>query len=55
MPKIWEMVRFEAAEGGLGWITIHPSFLLRMPDKARAEEAFEAFVEDLKGARKAIV
>ncbi|MBO9499163.1 MAG: UdgX family uracil-DNA binding protein [Novosphingobium sp.] len=38
------------AEGGLGWVTIHPSFLLRMPDKARAEAEFEALVEDLKAA-----
>lgn len=44
----------ELAEGGLGWITIHPSFLLRMPDKARAEDEFAAFVEDLKGAAKAL-
>jgi len=44
----------ELAEGGLGWITIHPSFLLRMPDKARAENEFAAFVEDLKGAAKAL-
>jgi probable DNA metabolism protein len=42
----------ELAEGGLGWVTIHPSFLLRMPDKARAEDEYAAFVEDLKGARK---
>lgn len=44
----------DLAEGGLGWVTIHPSFLLRMPDKSRAEEEFAAFVEDLKGAAKAI-
>ena len=42
----------ELPEGGLGWVTIHPSFLLRMPDKARAEDEFHAFVEDLKGANK---
>jgi uracil-DNA glycosylase family protein len=42
----------ELAEGGTGWITIHPSFLLRMPDKARAEDEYAAFVEDLKGASK---
>jgi DNA polymerase len=42
------------AEGGLGWVTIHPSFLLRMPDKSRAEDEFAAFVEDLKGAAKAV-
>lgn len=44
----------ELAEGGLGWVTIHPSFLLRMPDKSRAEDEFAAFVEDLKGAAKAV-
>lgn len=44
----------ELAEGGLGWVTIHPSFLLRMPDKSRAADEFAAFVEDLKGAAKAI-
>jgi DNA polymerase len=42
------------AGGGLGWVTIHPSFLLRMPDKSRAEDEFAAFVEDLKGAAKAL-
>jgi probable DNA metabolism protein len=41
----------ELPEGGVGWITIHPSFLLRLPDKDRAEEEYAAFVEDLKGAR----
>jgi len=44
----------ELAEGGLGWVTIHPSFLLRMPDKSRAEDEFAAFVEDLKGAAKTL-
>ena len=44
----------ELAEGGLGWVTIHPSFLLRMPDRSRAADEFEAFVVDLKAARKAI-
>jgi DNA polymerase len=44
----------ELAEGGLGWVTIHPSFLLRMPDRSRAVDEFAAFVEDLKGAAKAI-
>ncbi|NIJ21683.1 DNA polymerase [Sphingomonas naasensis] len=44
----------ELAEGGLGWVTIHPSFLLRMPDKSRAEDEFAAFVEDLRGATKAL-
>ncbi len=41
-------------DGGRGWITIHPSFLLRMPDKSRAEDEFAAFVEDLQGAAAAL-
>jgi len=41
-----------AARQLLGWVTIHPSFLLRLPDKARAEDEFHAFVEDLVGAKK---
>ena len=43
----------DLAEGGLGWVTIHPSFLLRMPDRSRAETEFAAFVADLRGAAKA--
>jgi DNA polymerase len=34
--------------GGTGWITIHPSFLLRMPDKAIAAEEYDRFVADLR-------
>ncbi|UZK65478.1 UdgX family uracil-DNA binding protein [Sphingomonas sp. M1-B02] len=44
----------ELAEGGMGWVTVHPSFLLRLPDKTRVEEEYAAFVEDLKGAAKAL-
>ncbi|TGX54848.1 DUF4130 domain-containing protein [Sphingomonas gei] len=44
----------ELAEGAIGWVTIHPSFLLRLPDRSRAEDEFAAFVEDLKGAAKAL-
>lgn len=40
----------ELPEGGTGWITIHPSFLLRLPDPGQAEEEFARFVEDLRGA-----
>lgn len=36
--------------GGEGWITVHPSYLLRIPDKAKADEEFGLFVEDLKAA-----
>jgi uracil-DNA glycosylase len=42
----------DLADGGIGWITIHPSFLLRLPDRDRAEEEYAMFVEDLKGAAK---
>jgi len=35
-------------DGGEGWVTIHPSFLLRIRDKADAEREFEQFVEDLE-------
>lgn len=44
----------ELPEGGLGWITIHPSFLLRMPDRERAADEYAAFVEDLKGVAKVL-
>ena len=40
-------------EGGSKLIaTIHPSFLLRMPDRTRAAEERKAFVADLIRARK---
>jgi DNA polymerase len=40
-------------EGGAKLIaTIHPSFLLRMPDRTRAAEERKAFVADLVRARK---
>ncbi|RYY31989.1 MAG: DUF4130 domain-containing protein, partial [Sphingomonadales bacterium] len=34
----------DLAEGSKGWVTVHPSFLLRLPDKARAEEEYAMFV-----------
>lgn len=42
------------ADGGAAWITVHPSFLLRLPDKMQAEEEFARFVEDLNGAAAAM-
>ena len=42
------------ANGGAAWITVHPSYLLRLPDKALAAEEFERFVEDLKAAQAAV-
>jgi DNA polymerase len=37
--------------GGPGYLTVHPSFLLRMPEEDR-ERAFHDFVRDLKRVRK---
>ncbi|ODP38159.1 UdgX family uracil-DNA binding protein [Sphingomonas turrisvirgatae] len=36
--------------GGEAWITVHPSFLLRIPEEARKAQEYEAFVADLKAA-----
>ncbi|MBK3404158.1 UdgX family uracil-DNA binding protein [Methylorubrum populi] len=36
--------------GGEGWLTVHPSYLLRLPDKAKADQEFAAFVHDLRSA-----
>ncbi len=37
-------------DGGEAWVTVHPSYLLRLPDKAQAEEEYARFVEDLRAA-----
>jgi DNA polymerase len=34
-------------DGGEGWVTVHPSFLLRVPDANRKREEYGRFVEDL--------
>ncbi|HEX8641993.1 MAG TPA: UdgX family uracil-DNA binding protein [Allosphingosinicella sp.] len=34
-------------DGGEGWVTVHPSFLLRVPDAERKREEYGRFVEDL--------
>lgn len=39
-------------ETGPGFITVHPSYLLRIPDEAAKREAYDAFVTDLSEARK---
>jgi DNA polymerase len=38
-------------DGGAGWITVHPSYLLRLPDPAMADEEFARFVDDLRQAQ----
>jgi DNA polymerase len=36
------------ADGSEGWVTVHPSFLLRVPDADRKAEEYARFVEDLR-------
>jgi uracil-DNA glycosylase len=38
-------------DGGTGWVTVHPSYLLRLPDADAAARAYQEFVADLRGAR----
>ena len=40
----------ELADGGECWVTIHPSYLLRIDDHGRAEAERDAFIADLKQA-----
>ena len=35
-----------------GFITVHPSYLLRIPDAGAKREGYEAFVADLKAAKR---
>jgi len=37
-------------DGGAAWITVHPSYLLRLPDESKQAEEYARFVEDLRGA-----
>jgi len=40
-----------SAEGiGRAWITVHPSMLLRMPDRTKAEDEYQHFVHDIRQA-----
>jgi len=39
------------AEGGECWVTVHPSFLLRIPEPERRVEERQRFVDDLKRIR----
>ncbi|OWK32906.1 UdgX family uracil-DNA binding protein [Sphingomonas mucosissima] len=40
-------------DGGEAWITVHPSYLLRLPDEAARTTEFARFVEDLRLAKVA--
>jgi len=37
-----------------GLITVHPSYLLRLPDEAARSEAYAAFVADLRRAAQLV-
>jgi DNA polymerase len=39
-------------EGRPGFITVHPSYLLRLPDEAARRAAYAAFVADLRSVKK---
>jgi len=39
--------RQELPDGGEAWVTVHPSFLLRVPEEGRRREEYGRFVEDL--------
>jgi len=41
-------------DGSEGWVTIHPSFLLRIQDKADTEAEYRCFVEDLKRVKERV-
>jgi DNA polymerase len=45
-------VPLELAGGGECWVTVHPSFLLRIPEEQRRHEERARFVEDLKRIRQ---
>ncbi len=42
-------------DGGTAFITVHPSYLLRLPDPAAKEVEYARFVEDLKLAAQALL
>ncbi len=39
-------------DGRAGFVTVHPSYFLRLPDERAREEAYGAFVADLRRARE---
>jgi probable DNA metabolism protein len=46
---------FDLDHGAKGMITVHPSYLLRLPDERAKAEAYARFVEDLAAARALLV
>jgi DNA polymerase len=46
---------FPIDDGGSAFVTVHPSYLLRIPDRADKEKAYQDFVADLKNIRAHLV
>ena len=42
----------ELYDGGECWVTVHPSFLLRIPEPDRKADEYARFVEDLVRIKK---
>src|SRR3546814_10643441 len=40
----------QLADGSQGWVTVHPSYLLRIRDRDRAGQEYDRFVAELKKA-----
>jgi DNA polymerase len=40
------------APNGHAWVTIHPSYLLRIQDDADMRKEYQRFIDDLEGARR---
>ena len=47
-------LRLPGEDGGEAWITVHPNYLLRLPDEAAKEAEYARFVDDLKAAHAAL-
>jgi DNA polymerase len=45
---------FRLPDGGMAFLTVHPSYLLRQPDEASRAREYEAFVRDLRMVRELI-
>ena len=43
--------RLDLPEGGAALITVHPSYLLRLPDEVQRREEYARFIEELKMAQ----
>jgi uracil-DNA glycosylase len=43
---------FKLEDGQMAFVTVHPSFLLRVPDEDAKAREYAAFVRDLTAVRK---